>query len=394
MKFYRRLITVFIVIATSIVGITSSSALEMPAAFLSLSKTSVLNNPGIMLLDPISNEIVYENNPDITRAPASILKLVSTTSALKTFGPEKIFSTFISATEKSNKFVLIGEGDPWLTTSALDAAKYHRAFLPYLINKAIEKSPHVKSISLMYKNIYYQDIQALQKYYKGKLKIYPHPISNTTDVAPPLAQINSPKLASIIEFTLLWSDNLLAARMSLMAAKAQGFPADATGLQFSFEKLFTELNISSAGFVVKDGAGLSHETRISARTIAELLVKIKTEPDLQTIYSGLPLAGVSGTLKHRFIKDAPTAVGLIKAKTGWIDTTVSLAGYVNVGEKVYVFTVIADRLANRESVRQAARVAIDKMLATIAKPDLEVPLTTPEPEPSGGSSQWVNTEVK
>ena len=356
-----------------------SYALEVPSSFLAFSKTASLSNSGIILIDPVSNQVVFENGSEIVRAPASILKIVSATSALRTLGPDKTYTTSISATDKPNKFILTGEGDPWLTTSARDADRLHRGYLPYLINKALAHSPGVKAISLQYKNIYFQDIQAIQKFYKGKIKIYPHAITDTAEVQSPLAQVVSPTIGSIVEYTILWSDNLLAARLSLMAAKAQGFSSDSNGLQLSFEKLFTDLNISASGLVVKDGAGLSHETRISAKTIAELLLRVKTDPSLETIYSGLPLAGVTGTLRHRFIKDAPSAIALIKAKTGWINSTVSLAGYVNVGDHDYVFAVIADHLANKESVRQNARVAIDKMLATIAKP-APVP-TFPEPAP-------------
>lgn len=386
MKLKRSIVAISVAASLCGASFTPANALNMPSAFVSLSKVSVLNHPGIIVLDPKTNEIVYESNPDVTRAPASVLKLVSTTSALKQYGPDKTFTTTISATDKPNKFILVGEGDPWLTTSKLEASKYQRAFLPQLINSAISKRPHLHSISLQYKNIYYQDIQALQRYYKGRLKIYPHAISDTAGMEPPLATITSPKLSSIIEFTLLWSDNLLAARLSLMAARAQGYAADSTGLQSSFEKLFSELNIPAAGLVVKDGAGLSHETRISTRTIGELLVKIKSDPTLNVIYQGLPMAGISGTLKNRFVKDAPTAVGLIKAKTGWINTTVSLAGFVSVGEGDYVFAIIADRLANRESIRQDARVAIDKMLATIAKPTPGAPVATPSAIPAPEST--------
>ena len=371
-------------VAASLLGfdVAPVHALTVPTRFVSLSKASVLNNPGIIVLDPKTNEIIYQSNSEVTRAPASVLKLVSTTSALKTFGPDKTFTTSISLTDKKNKIVLVGDGDPWLTTSPADAKRLKRAFLPGLINKALAENPGLKAISLQYKNIYYQDIQALQAFYKGRLKIYPHVLTDSTEISAPIAQTVSPKLSSIIEYTLLWSDNLLAARLSFMAAKAQGFTADSAGLQASFEKLFTEMKIPAAGLVVKDGAGLSHSTRISARTIGELLVAVKSDPSLQVIYEGLPLAGVSGTLRNRFTKDAPSAVGLVKAKTGWINSTVSLAGFVNVGEGDYVFAVIADRLANKESIRQSARVAIDKMLATIAKPTPGVaPETVPLPAP-------------
>jgi len=85
------------------------------------------------------------------------------------------------------------------------------------------------------------------------------------------------------------------------------------------------------------------------------------------MYEGLPIAGKTGTLKNRFRTDAPNAVGLIHAKTGWIDNTVSLAGYVTVGKRQYVFAVVADHIQNSEIARQAARITIDKMMGTLAR---------------------------
>jgi D-alanyl-D-alanine carboxypeptidase/D-alanyl-D-alanine-endopeptidase (penicillin-binding protein 4) len=80
------------------------------------------------------------------------------------------------------------------------------------------------------------------------------------------------------------------------------------------------------------------------------------------------VAGKSGTLKKRFLTTAPNAVGLVHAKTGFINTTVSLAGYVTVGSKEYVFAVIADKLAPKWVARNRARETIDSMLGTIAQP--------------------------
>ncbi len=211
-KLSQRTVAIIGVLTFSL-SITAPSYGEvLPANFISLSAAPALNHAGIILIDPKSNETLFSNAPDVVRAPASVLKLVSTTSALRTFGAEKTFTTSISETDKPNKFLLVGGGDPWLTTNKLEAEKDKRAFLPYLINKAIEKTPNLKAISLQYKNIYYQDIQAVQRYYKGRIKIYPHLVSDSGAVERPLAQIVSPKLSSIIEFTLLWIDNLLDAR--------------------------------------------------------------------------------------------------------------------------------------------------------------------------------------
>ena len=267
---------------------------------------------------------------------------------------------------------MAGQGDPWLSVSPTSSKKYHRAFAPNLINAALKKNPAMRQINIEYNGVYGKDFEALQKFYGKKLRINATPISSVESLTAvkgqEIAQVVSPPLKEISDFTLLWSDNVLADRLARIAAKEMGFTTDASGIQSAFEKTLADLGVNFAGLEIKDGNGLSKENRISARTIAELLVKVHTNPSLQAIYEGLPLAGMTGTLKNRFVKDAPNAVGLIKAKTGWINTTVSLAGYVNIGETQYVFAVIADKIKPTERTRQATREVIDKMLATIAKP--------------------------
>ena len=350
---------------------TPAHALVIPQSFISLSQSPTLNNPGILVIDPETGETIFSQGADTLRAPASVLKLISTTTALKTFGAEKKFETTISATDKPNSFVIFGESDPWLTDSAFEAKKYHRAFAPELINKVLAEHPKLHHMQLYYKDVYAADVANLQRFFRHRLVITSHVLPGAAAVKAlvtnPIATISSPPLSEIVDFTLLWSDNTLADRLAHSAAHQMGLPGDVSGLQAAFEKTLKDLNVSTDGLLVQDGNGLSHQTRVSAKTIASLLVEIKKSPDLKVIYDGLPTAGETGTLKSRFVKDAPSAVGLVKAQTGWIDTTVSLAGYVTVGEQQYIFAVIADRIANRESARGAARVTIDKMLSTIAK---------------------------
>ena len=357
--------------------LASASTTVIPTSFISLSQSPTLRNPGIVVIDPATGQTIYQRGANILRAPASVLKLISTTTALKTFGPDKRFTTTISETSDPATFILTGEADPWLTASAYEAKKYHRAYLPTLINKVLELHPDLKAITLDYTNVYSTDLALLQKFFKGRVEITTVRVgSSAAATAAPekiIESVTSPSLKEIIAFTLLYSDNILANRLAYLSAKRLGFANDISGLKSAFEKTLTELNVSSHGLYVEDGNGLSHATRVSALTIASLLVEIKRNPDLVDIYKGLPLAGETGTLKNRFIKDAPKAVGLVRAKTGWIDNTVSLAGFVNVGDKQYVFTFIANQIINRESARSAARVTMDKMLATIARPAPKTP---------------------
>ncbi len=352
--------------------LASASTTVIPTSFISLSQSPTLRNPGIVVIDPATGQTIYQRGANILRAPASVLKLISTTTALKTFGPDKRFTTTISETSDPATFILTGGADPWLTASAYEAKKYHRAYLPTLINKVLLDHPELKAITLDYTNVYSTDIALLQHFFKGRVEITAaHLASSEGASAQPtkvVESIASPPLSEIIAFTLLYSDNVLANRLAYSAAKQLGFASDATGVQAAFEKTLKELGVESVGLHVEDGNGLSHATRVSTKTIASLLVEIKKNSELMAIYSGLPTAGKTGTLKHRFVQDAPKAVGLVRAKTGWIDNTVSLAGFVTVGTKQYAFAFIANHIINRESARSAARVTMDKMLATIARP--------------------------
>jgi D-alanyl-D-alanine carboxypeptidase len=353
-------------------SVAPANALTVPASFRHLAQSPLLAHPGIILIDPSTQETIFSSAPDALRAPASVLKLLSTSYATATLGAETTFHTSISETAEPGKFLIIGQLDPWLTTSLFESNKYHRAFLPSLINEAYLKNIEAKVINIDFFGLHNADIALIKKFYAGTLTLNFHRVNSESaaraEASSPMTEIVSPPLKDIVGFTLLWSDNILADRLARLAAAKDGFPSSATGIQSGFEKFLGAQGIDTVGLHVYDGNGLSKENKVSARTIGQLLLKIRTAPDLAAVYAGLPLAGKTGTLKDRFIKDAPRGVGLIKAKTGWINGTVSLAGYVDVGSNQYIFAIIADKIKPTEPRRQLARETIDKMLATIAKP--------------------------
>jgi D-alanyl-D-alanine carboxypeptidase len=138
------------------------------------------------------------------------------------------------------------------------------------------------------------------------------------------------------------------------------------------------MGVNTTGLRLEDGSGLSGGNRISAVTVSELLVKVRSEPRLKVVYDSLPVSGESGTLIGRYHSTAPQAVGLVKAKTGSTRNTVSLAGFATSGEKEYIFVVIADHVGRTRRMQDAARSAIDRMLGTITKPTpitFDVPVT-------------------
>jgi D-alanyl-D-alanine carboxypeptidase len=110
-------------------------------------------------------------------------------------------------------------------------------------------------------------------------------------------------------------------------------------------------------------------------------MKIRNDPKYASIYAGMPIGGVSGTLQNRFLRTAPHAVGLVRGKTGTLSGTVSLAGYVDSEDRQYVFVAIADKIPRRFSASERARDSLDRILGKIAAPIFPelVPVVTPVP---------------
>jgi D-alanyl-D-alanine carboxypeptidase/D-alanyl-D-alanine-endopeptidase (penicillin-binding protein 4) len=366
----RKLIAFISILGFLLSTNTNAHALSVPSSFKKLATSPTLAKPGIIVFDPITQAEIYSDLADVPRAPASVQKLISTSTALNVFGAEKVFKTTINATDEPNTFLLLGEFDPWLTTSSKDAQKYHRAVSTKLISAVTKNVVNNSQIKVKFNGLFEADIRNLRKFYGKKIKferISRPPLIEGQELTQ-ISEVSSPPLSEIIGFTLLWSDNVLADRLARNAAAELGYPRDSYGINLAFQENLEILGVNTKGLNAIDGSGLSHDNRVSARTIVELLWKIRGEPKFQAIYEGLPTAGETGTLRNRYQDFGASAKGLVKAKTGWINTSVTLAGYVEAGESEYVFAVIASNVNPTENSRDRARKIIDKMLATIAKP--------------------------
>jgi PBP4 family serine-type D-alanyl-D-alanine carboxypeptidase len=160
-----------------------------------------------------------------------------------------------------------------------------------------------------------------------------------------------------------------------MAAKAAGFSGSTQGIADVYARVLVSLGIDSSKLVVKDGSGLSHDNRVSAKLLGDLLLKIYKDPRFAAVIESLPDSGINGTLNERFIETAPNAVGLVHAKTGTLNGTVTLAGYIESKDREYIFVVLADRLSRTNSAAKIARDTLDKYLGKIALP-IEIKVET------------------
>ena len=92
------------------------------------------------------------------------------------------------------------------------------------------------------------------------------------------------------------------------ASMRAGFGYTETGIEKVFLKTLADLGVESTGFNAVDGSGLSKSNKLSARMMGQLLLKTYTNVKYSSIYGGLPIGGVSGTMQDRFIKSAPSAI--------------------------------------------------------------------------------------
>jgi serine-type D-Ala-D-Ala carboxypeptidase/endopeptidase (penicillin-binding protein 4) len=344
----------------------------LPESFFSYLGSKYLADPGIILIDQSDKHVVYQKGETELRAPASVLKLISTSAIALNMETSTVFKTAVYTTNKPGEFLIAGDDDPWITSSAKEAARLKRAYLPDLLKAALNHKNNLKTISLLYTGVSGSDIKSARRALRKTSSIRYKALADNADTATiaveKIAEIKSPPLASSINFTLLYSDNLLAQRLAMLATVRFGYPSTKDGLSQMVNDKLTSLNINIDGLHLEDGNGLSGGDRVSALTVSQLLLKIKTEPKLKIIYDSLPVSGQSGTLIGRYHGTAPQAVGLVRAKTGSTRHTIALAGYATSGDKEYVFVVIANHVGSTRRKQDAARSAIDRMLGTITRP--------------------------
>ena len=358
------------------------AAEPLPQPFFNYLSSKYLANPGVILLDGSTKEVVYESGSTILRTPASVLKLTTAAAIAMTLDTTTVFTTSLYKTDKRGVFVILGDDDPWMTSSAKYRDANKRAYTPTLIKAAFASDKKLKKITLLYKGINGSDIyyakRALGRRASVAYKALGKSIEPQSVATEKIVELKSPPLHKMIKFALLYSDNVLSQRLAMVATARNGYPVNKSGLNEMMNDKLDAMGVNTTGLRLEDGSGLSGGNRISAVTVSELLLKVRSEPRLKVVYDSLPVSGESGTLIGRYHSTAPQAVGLVKAKTGSTRNTVSLAGFATSGEKEYIFVVIADHVGRTKRMQNAARSAIDRMLGTITKPTpitLEVPVT-------------------
>lgn len=122
--------------------------------------------------------------------------------------------------------------------------------------------------------------------------------------------------------------------------------------------------ISAKGVYLEDASGMSHRNKVPSEKISEILFAAQSEPWYPAFERSLPVAGVNdrllgGTLRNRLT--SPLVKGKVLAKTGSLNHTDALSGYVQTksGEEL-IFSILT------QGARTTAKPDIDKMVQVMA----------------------------
>jgi D-alanyl-D-alanine carboxypeptidase/D-alanyl-D-alanine-endopeptidase (penicillin-binding protein 4) len=146
--------------------------------------------------------------------------------------------------------------------------------------------------------------------------------------AAEVATVASPPLHAIVGSMLTSSDNLSAEMITKELGvhdSKQGTTAAGTA---AIKARLLHLGLPAQQLALVDGSGLDRGNRITCNLLVATL-GLADRPGFETLVTGLPVAGQSGTLIDQFVGTA--LAGRVRAKTGSLEGVAGLAGLIDGG---------------------------------------------------------------
>jgi D-alanyl-D-alanine carboxypeptidase/D-alanyl-D-alanine-endopeptidase (penicillin-binding protein 4) len=159
---------------------------------------------------------------------------------------------------------------------------------------------------------------------------------------PPAARLllthESEPLSEIVRVTNKYSSNMMARSLVLaIAAEMNGTPATTAAGEQTIVGWLKTRGLVLPELVIGNGSGLSREARISADSMAKVLIGAHESRYAPEFLTSLAIGGLDGTLEKRFQNvDDPSR---IRMKTGTLRDVSCIAGYV-VGKSGRTYAVV------------------------------------------------------
>lgn len=384
---------------------------------------------GVLVTNLASGQVLYSSNATSGFAPASTNKLATAVAAVQVLGPNARFTTKVVSGRSPGSIVLVGGGDPTLAARIPPAFDYPQPATLLELAKRTAHALRARgrtSVQLGYDTSLYTgpglapgwptgangyvatgnvSVITPLEVDQGRVTASGAPADNeesnglrTTDpaglaaavfagllradgisvsgspaqvVAPAgaskLASVQSPPLSQIVQLMLEESNNVMAENLARHVALATGQQPSFSGAAAGVTSVLRRLGVSGE-LSLYDGSGLSPADRISPAVLVQVVDLAARHPQLRSVLAGLPVEGFSGTLAQGgsvFGLGGPSGFGVVRAKTGNLNTVAALAGtaYARNGQ-LLTFAVMADQL-NASNLGLAATAMVN-LASTLA----------------------------
>lgn len=193
--------------------------------------------------------------------------------------------------------------------------------------------------------------------------------------APDIGQrdeIRSAPISDLVAHTLLISDNTTAEVLGRLVAIARGEAPTADGaaraVQAEITELAREKGIPTDGFDLKDTCGLAVDDRVPPVLLAGVAAELddpSTPPGMRAMLTAVPIAGLSGTLADRFTAaEVAQGRGVVRGKTGYLGGTSTLVGVVARPDgRPVAFSIVVHSFAPADGAK--AKAAVDAIATDI-----------------------------
>ncbi|HEY1487990.1 MAG TPA: D-alanyl-D-alanine carboxypeptidase/D-alanyl-D-alanine-endopeptidase [Micromonosporaceae bacterium] len=384
-----------------------------------LKQANLGTHVSVEVADMATGKLLYGHGATSPTTPASTMKLATTLAVLATRGASYRITTHVVAGPLPGEVVLVGAGDPTLAATS-DPTYAEGPSMAQLANQVKQSLGGIKPTKLIIDTSLFPgptkgplweesdvESQYLTRVYAltsdggrinpsnrgdspryrdsatgagavfakdlglpasavtaGKAARTPAVGAPKTTPGAVLGSVQSAPLGRIIEDMLTNSDNMLAEFMARQVALATGYPASFAGASAAVTHELTKLGIPMQGAHIVDGSGISHLDRLTPALLTAILAYASSpaHPAFHAMFTGFPVAGYSGTLANRFrTKGTTDAVGMLRAKTGTLNFTNALAGYViDESGRPLILVVLLDK-----TPWTGARTAVDKIGAAV-----------------------------
>jgi D-alanyl-D-alanine carboxypeptidase/D-alanyl-D-alanine-endopeptidase (penicillin-binding protein 4) len=158
------------------------------------------------------------------------------------------------------------------------------------------------------------------------------------------------------------SENLHAELLLRLLGKLEGNDGSLAQGTRVVRQFLIDTGVSDQDFFFYDGSGMSMDDRIAPRALTHLLVYVARQPWGGAFRATLPVAGVDGTLAHRFV-NSPLK-GKLWAKTGTLNETIALSGYLTAASgQTVAFSIMIN---GRRPGSAAESQAVERICEAIA----------------------------